>query len=91
MHVYVVNFIKGEGVGACFINPTNTLLGVSLMQNKRRLFVSDVAEAAKLSPTSIRKLADAGKIKNMRRDYNGWRIFNEEAINEVKKLAGTGV
>jgi DNA-binding transcriptional MerR regulator len=59
------------------------------MGSKRRLFVSDIAEAAKLSPASIRKLADAGRIKSVRRDYNGWRIFSEEAIEEVRRLAGT--
>ena len=59
------------------------------MIKKRRLFVVDIAKAAGLNPATVRKLADAGEIKNVRRDYNNWRIFGERAIDEVRRLAGT--
>ena len=57
------------------------------MDKKRRLFVTDIAKATGLSASVIRQFADEGKIQ-CQRDWNGWRIFPESAIAEVKKLAG---
>ena len=42
------------------------------MTKKHRLYVVDIAKAAGLNPTTVRKLVDAGEIKNVRRDYNNW-------------------
>ena len=59
------------------------------MKTRQRLFVVDVARATKLNPASVRKLAGSGRIRNVKRDYNNWRTFSKEAIDEVRRLAGT--
>ena len=52
-------------------------------KRRLRLFVCDIAREARLNPKVIRRLADEGRITHVQRDYNGWRIFGEEAIEEA--------
>jgi DNA-binding transcriptional MerR regulator len=49
----------------------------------------DIARAARVSPATVRKMADSGQIKHVQRDYNDWRVYTVEAIKEVQILAGT--
>ena len=53
----------------------------------KRATVINIAEIAKCSPSTVRKLADKGYVES-RRDYNGWRIFPnpEEAAKIVRGL-----
>jgi DNA-binding transcriptional MerR regulator len=55
---------------------------------KSRLLVSDVAEIVRLNSATIRKLADEGKIRSQR-DWNNWRVFSQEEVERLKRLAGT--
>jgi DNA-binding transcriptional MerR regulator len=55
---------------------------------KSRLLVSDVAEIVGLNSATIRKLADEGKIRSQR-DWNNWRVFSQEEVERLKRLAGT--
>jgi DNA-binding transcriptional MerR regulator len=59
-----------------------------LDMKKSRLLVSDVAEIVGLNSATIRKLADEGKIRSQR-DWNNWRVFSQEEVERLKRLAGT--
>ena len=52
-----------------------------------RLTITDMIKATGLSPATIRKYADGGKIPHSR-DANNWRIFNVKSIEAAKELAG---
>ena len=53
----------------------------------KRTTVKAIADMAKCSPHTVRKLADRGYIE-ARRDYNGWRIFLEpmQTAETVRQL-----
>jgi len=55
---------------------------------KQRYLVSDVAEITGLHPDTIRGWAKKGLI-NCSRDVNNWRVFGEEEVDRIKKMAGT--
>ena len=52
-----------------------------------RMTLTDMIRATGLSPATIRKHADGGRIPN-HRDVNGWRIFDETSVEAARKLAG---
>ena len=58
----------------------------------QRAFPADIAKAAGVSTSLVRKLADDGRI-TMKRDWNGWRWTNkpEKVIQQVKRLLEGGV
>lgn len=55
-----------------------------------RYTVKDIAEKSGFSKDTIRRHADEGRIP-CARDYNQWRVFNEQSIEVAKKLAGISV
>ena len=57
------------------------------LQNKARYTVSEAARLCGLHENTIRRLADGSKIP-CQRDYNNYRIFTLEAIEQLRQMAG---
>lgn len=58
----------------------------------KRAFPADIAKAAGVSPSVVRKLADSGIIE-MKRDWNGWRWTDNplKAVRTVRRLLSGGL
>lgn len=54
---------------------------------KARYTVSEAAKLCGLHENTIRRLADDSKIP-CQRDYNNYRIFTLEAIEQLRQMAG---
>ncbi len=57
------------------------------LQHKARYTVTEAAKLSGLHQNTVRKLADENKI-SCQRDYNNYRIFTPEAIEQLRKMAG---
>ena len=52
--------------------------------------VKTLSEAAKeigISPITLKRWLLSGKVAEVARDRNGWRIFTDEDIEKIKKYA----
>ena len=49
------------------------------------MLIAQVAEAVGVHPETIRRLERAGVVHSAR-DKNGWRIFDQSAVEELRKL-----
>jgi len=58
-----------------------------LLHNQARYTVSEAAKLCGLHENTIRRLADEQKIQ-CQRDYNNYRIFTQEAIEQLQQMAG---
>jgi len=50
------------------------------------LSVTKVAEELGVSAKTITRWEKAGKIKRAKRDWRGWRVYEPEDLDEMKKL-----
>jgi DNA-binding transcriptional MerR regulator len=48
-----------------------------------RLTITDVAEMVGVSPRTIMRWESNGKVKKAKRDWRGWRIYDNEDIEEL--------
>lgn len=58
-----------------------------LFEYKSRFTVGEAARLSGLCANTIRRLADDGKIP-CQRDYNDYRIFTPEGIEQLRRMAG---
>ena len=58
---------------------------------KRVYSRKEVATMCGVSAQTIRLWEDAGSIPSSTRDENGYRYWDEDAIEEVKRYAGTSI
>jgi DNA-binding transcriptional MerR regulator len=49
------------------------------------MLIAQVAEAVGVHPETIRRLERAGVVRS-ERDKNGWRIFDQSAVEELRRL-----
>ena len=57
------------------------------MTKKNFYTVNDVAKALGVHRTTVRRWLAAGKIAEPDRDRNGWRIFSEKELEEIRRYA----
>lgn len=51
-----------------------------------RLTISEVAARAGVSPKTILRWEQAGKIKKAKRDWRGWRVYTLEQLQEIQSF-----
>src|SRR3972149_8558364 len=61
----------------------NYVKNKNLELEKQTLSISEAATLLKISPTSLRRFEDAGKISSFRKD-NGYRFFSRQEILTLK-------
>lgn len=54
-----------------------------------RLTISDIAEKVGVSTKTLIRWEKAGKIKKVKRDWKGWRVYLEEDLENIKRLVST--
>ena len=54
-----------------------------------RLTITDVAKELGITPRTIMRWEKAGKIKQAKRDWRGWRIYSDEELSLMKSFVQT--
>ncbi|MFC1658417.1 helix-turn-helix domain-containing protein [Candidatus Omnitrophota bacterium] len=57
--------------------------------NNNRMTITEVAERIGVVPRTILRWEDSGKIKKVRRDWRGWRVYTKEDLAEIKTFHDT--
>lgn len=55
---------------------------------RKSYYIHEVAELVGRHPNTIRCYLRRGLISEPRREWNGWRVFTDEHIDQIKKLIG---
>ena len=53
---------------------------------KKRLTITEVAEAVGVSPKTIARWEKSGKVRRPKRDWRGWRVYEEDDINLIREF-----
>ena len=53
---------------------------------KRRMTVTEVAELIGISAKTIMRWEKMGKIKKPKRDWRGWRVYDEQDLEQIKNF-----
>ena len=54
-----------------------------------RMTITEVAELVGISPKTIVRWEKVGKVKKARRDWRGWRIYDEGDLHNIKQFRET--
>ena len=50
----------------------------------RRMTITEVAQALGVSPKTLARWEKFGKIKKPKRDWRGWRVYDENDFTQIK-------
>lgn len=56
---------------------------------KKIYYLKEAAQKINTSPSTLKRWLKQGKVREVQRDYNGWRIFSEEDIKEIIRFKST--
>ena len=56
---------------------------------KKRMTITEVASFIGISPKTLARWEKTGKIKRPKRDWRGWRVYDELDVSEIKKFHET--
>ena len=56
------------------------------MALKDRLSITEVAKSVGVTPRTIMRWEKSGKIKRSKRDWRGWRFYQKEDIDDIRKF-----
>ncbi len=56
---------------------------------KKRMTITEVAEIIGISPKTLARWERVGKIRKPKRDWRGWRVYEETDLEEIKKFHET--
>lgn len=51
---------------------------------KKRLTITEVAELVGISPKTIVRWEKTGKVQKAKRDWRGWRIYDETDLDAIR-------
>ncbi|MFP4055885.1 MAG: MerR family transcriptional regulator [Candidatus Brocadiia bacterium] len=49
-----------------------------------RMTISEAAKRVGVSPKTLLRWEKAGKVQKPKRDWRGWRVYEEEDVNELQ-------
>ena len=55
----------------------------------KRMTITEVARVVGLSPKTLARWEKDGKIKRPKRDWRGWRVYDEEDLSQIKEFHET--
>ena len=55
-------------------------------QGKKRMTITDVADIIGISAKTIMRWEKLGKIRKPKRDWRGWRVYDEVDLVQIKNL-----
>jgi len=53
---------------------------------KSRLTITQVADLLGISPKTLARWEKVGKIQRPKRDWRGWRIYDQGDVEQIKKF-----
>lgn len=53
---------------------------------QKNYYIHEVAEKVGRHPNTIKNFIRRGLITEPQREWNGWRVFTEKQVEEIKKL-----
>lgn len=56
---------------------------------KKRMTITEVAEALGVSPKTLARWEKVGKIRKPKRDWRGWRVYDEGDLTHIKEFHET--
>ena len=56
---------------------------------KKRMTISEVAHHLGISTKTLARWEKMGKIRKPKRDWRGWRVYEEDDFSEIKKFHET--
>ncbi|MDE2009676.1 MAG: MerR family transcriptional regulator [Candidatus Omnitrophica bacterium] len=59
------------------------------IDSKSRMTITDVAEILGISTKTLARWEKTGKTRKPKRDWRGWRIYNEEDLAQIKNFHET--
>ncbi len=62
---------------------------VTESKSGRRLTITELADQIGITPKTIIRWEKAGKIRKPKRDWKGWRVYDEEDIEQIRKIVST--
>jgi adenine-specific DNA-methyltransferase len=57
--------------------------------NNKRMTISEVASIVGISTKTLARWEKMGKIRKPKRDWRGWRVYEEEDLSEIKRFHET--
>ena len=54
-----------------------------------RLTITELADRIGITPKTIIRWEKAGKIKKSKRDWKGWRFYDEEDVESIQRIIST--
>lgn len=52
----------------------------------KRLTITEVADEVGVSPKTLTRWEKSGKIRRPRRDWRGWRVYEETDLHEIRRF-----
>ena len=56
------------------------------MDLKKRMTITEVAEIIGISAKTIMRWEKLGKIRKPKRDWRGWRVYDESDLDHIRNL-----
>ena len=56
---------------------------------KKRMTITEVADLVGISPKTLARWEKVGKIKKPKRDWRGWRIYEESDVTHIREFHET--
>lgn len=53
--------------------------------------ITEVAELVGISPKTIVRWEKVGKVKKAKRDFRGWRVYDDTDLNDIRQFLETVV
>ncbi|MCA9394761.1 MAG: MerR family transcriptional regulator [Candidatus Omnitrophica bacterium] len=55
----------------------------------KRMTITEVAEIVGISPKTIVRWEKVGKVRKAKRDWRGWRVYDEDDLESIKQFRET--
>ena len=55
----------------------------------KRMTITEVAGIVGISPKTIVRWEKNGKVRKAKRDWRGWRVYDEEALDSIRQFRET--
>ena len=57
--------------------------------NNKRMTITEVAELVGISPKTIVRWEKIGKVRKAKRDWRGWRVYEDSDLSSIKQFHET--
>jgi DNA-binding XRE family transcriptional regulator len=56
---------------------------------KKRLTITEAAEMIGISPKTLMRWEKSGKVRKAKRDFRGWRVYEEDDVLKIRDFHDT--